>query len=355
MKRVILLVGLMLVFLLVFGGLAGAEPSFVWPVRGEVITPFSVGDNKYEGGQHRGIDIAASVGDEVVAAAEGTVAYAARNPRGGYMITIDHPNGLSTTYLGLGEKEVKRGQSVTSGQPIGKIGPEGDSSTEKPHLHLGVYETATRSNKVYKDPLFCLPSISAEPEPAPQPSVSPVAEGSVSDSPAPEPVSSSSEEMVAAQPVSEEVLQPATLELVEKLVSSPQETAGSSQSVQPLPEENLSTEEEVMVVASQPLPRSGSVSSSSRAGLKSTERTYNRASNNAQKSLPQSSFASQLKKKAKEPVLSQAKERPLSSREENIGDISSHQLSFWRAVLLAAMVLVSAWRWKKTRNVYPAL
>lgn len=350
MKRVVLLIGLMLVFSLVFGVAAGAEPNFVWPVKGEVITSFNVGDNQYEAGQHRGIDISASVGDEVVAVAEGTVTYAARNPQGGYMITIDHPSGLSTTYLGLGEKGVGRGQTVSAGQRIGKIGLEGDPSTERPHLHLGVYETATRSNKVYRDPLLYLPPFSAESELASQPSTSPVAQGSVPDSSAPEPGSSSPEEVVTAQPVPEEMLGPVVSESVEKLVvpSSP-ETVNSSQPVQTLPEEKISTKEEVAVAISQPLLKSDSASSSSQVGLKSAKK----APHSAQNFLPQNGLSSLLEQGVEESALSQAEGQPLSSGEENLGDASNHGLSFWRVALLAAMVLVSAWYRKKTRGVHP--
>ena len=59
--------------------LAFAPPAWaawVWPLPGEVITPYRNGDDPYAGGQHRGIDIAGRVGEQVVAAAGGEVGFA---------------------------------------------------------------------------------------------------------------------------------------------------------------------------------------------------------------------------------------------------------------------------------------
>ena len=41
---------------------APASAAWVWPVSGEVITPYRNGTDPYATGQHRGIDIAAPVG-----------------------------------------------------------------------------------------------------------------------------------------------------------------------------------------------------------------------------------------------------------------------------------------------------
>src|SRR3954470_15495817 len=52
---------------------AQADAAWVWPVSGEVITPYRNGTDPYANGQHRGIDIAAPFGTPVVAAAGGDV------------------------------------------------------------------------------------------------------------------------------------------------------------------------------------------------------------------------------------------------------------------------------------------
>ncbi|HVD58204.1 MAG TPA: hypothetical protein VNC17_15280, partial [Thermoleophilaceae bacterium] len=66
MHRLILTSATVLLANLVLASPAWAQ--WVWPLRGEVITPYSNGDDPYAGGRHRGIDIAGDVGRPVVAA-----------------------------------------------------------------------------------------------------------------------------------------------------------------------------------------------------------------------------------------------------------------------------------------------
>ena len=61
----------------------------------------------------------------------------------GYYVDIDHGNGLSTRYGHLSSIDVRVGQSIRTGQVIGKIGSTGRSTG--PHLH---YETRVRGNAV---------------------------------------------------------------------------------------------------------------------------------------------------------------------------------------------------------------
>ena len=72
-RRALVVVATLVVVLLVA---APARADWVWPVRGEVITPYRNGDDPYASGQHRGIDIAADTGRQVVAAAGGEVRFA---------------------------------------------------------------------------------------------------------------------------------------------------------------------------------------------------------------------------------------------------------------------------------------
>ena len=47
--------------------------AWTWPVDGPVVRPFSLGDDPYAGGQHRGVVIAGDVGAAVCAPVTGTL------------------------------------------------------------------------------------------------------------------------------------------------------------------------------------------------------------------------------------------------------------------------------------------
>jgi murein DD-endopeptidase MepM/ murein hydrolase activator NlpD len=85
---------------------------------------------------HTGVDFRGTTGDPVRATANGRVTTAGWNGGYGKMVEIDHGNGLSTRYGHLSEILVKPGQSVRSGQIVGRVGSTGRSTG--PHLH---YET----------------------------------------------------------------------------------------------------------------------------------------------------------------------------------------------------------------------
>jgi murein DD-endopeptidase MepM/ murein hydrolase activator NlpD len=88
---------------------------------------------------HNGIDIAATPGTPVLAAAGGTVAAAkVGGYNGGYgnMIIIIHPNNVQTVYAHLRSVSVVSGQTVAQGEQIGTVGNTGRSTG--PHLHFEV-------------------------------------------------------------------------------------------------------------------------------------------------------------------------------------------------------------------------
>ncbi len=88
---------------------------------------------------HNGVDIAAPVGTQLVAAAGGTVQVARSSGyNGGYgrMIIIAHPNGTQTVYGHLSTVSVVAGQKVVKGEAIGLSGNTGKSTG--PHLHFEV-------------------------------------------------------------------------------------------------------------------------------------------------------------------------------------------------------------------------
>ncbi|WP_426561365.1 M23 family metallopeptidase [Angustibacter sp. McL0619] len=88
---------------------------------------------------HKGLDFAAPIGTTARAAAAGSVtAVKGVEVSGGYgnLIIIDHGGGTSTYYAHLSAVDVRPGQRVVPGMPIGKVGSTGDSTG--PHLHFEV-------------------------------------------------------------------------------------------------------------------------------------------------------------------------------------------------------------------------
>jgi len=85
---------------------------------------------------HSGIDIAAKMGAEVVAPADGYVLAAEFSKEYGKLIIIDHGFGYTTRYGELSAFKVKKGDRVKRNQVIGLVGNSG--SKGEPHLHYEV-------------------------------------------------------------------------------------------------------------------------------------------------------------------------------------------------------------------------
>lgn len=127
---------------------AAADDRYAWPVRGPVIRPFEEPSGPFGPG-HRGIDIAAPFGTELHAAQAGVVAFAGW-VAGSLFVSIDHADGIRTTYSWLSSVSVRRGASVARGQPIGATG-HGHPEEAVPHLHFGA-----RIGTRYIDPMTLL-------------------------------------------------------------------------------------------------------------------------------------------------------------------------------------------------------
>ncbi len=102
-----------------------------WPVAGGYIS-------QYFHYGHYAIDIAADMGTRVMAAASGRVIFAGwKNNGGGYQVWIAHGSNLYTTYNHMSAITVGRGQSVSRGQQVGRVGMTGNATG--PHLHFEVW------------------------------------------------------------------------------------------------------------------------------------------------------------------------------------------------------------------------
>lgn len=133
------------------GALGAPEPAYgtyAWPVHGPVIRPFEPPSTRYGPG-HRGIDIAVPVGTPVRAAGTGWIAFAGF-VGGSLYVSVDHPDGIRTTYSWLSAVSVSPGDPVDRGHIIGASGP-GHPGIQPPHLHFGA-----RIGSTYVDPMLLL-------------------------------------------------------------------------------------------------------------------------------------------------------------------------------------------------------
>lgn len=120
--------------------------AFAIPVEGA--TPSGYGAKRVFNGQtrsrHDGVDMAASSGTAVAAAAPGRVALAEDLYFSGGTVILDHGGGLFTTYFHLSAIDVKPGELVAAGQRVGAVGATGRATG--PHLHWGAKLHRARVN-----------------------------------------------------------------------------------------------------------------------------------------------------------------------------------------------------------------
>jgi murein DD-endopeptidase MepM/ murein hydrolase activator NlpD len=128
---------------------AGAR-DFIWPVSGNVLKGFGPGA---DGIRNDGVNIAASPGADVRAAAGGEVVYAGSELAGfGNLVLIRHPGGWVTAYAHSDVLKVKEGDLVKQGQAIATAGQTGNASSTQVHFEL-------RKGKEPVDPALHLPEL----------------------------------------------------------------------------------------------------------------------------------------------------------------------------------------------------
>ena len=109
-------------------------------------SPFGARTDPFKGTEayHTGMDLAATTGTRVLAAGAGKVAFA--GPRSGYgnLVEIDHGDGIVSRYGHLSAILVAPGDTVATGDLIGKSGSTGRSTG--PHLHFELRRGGTPIN-----------------------------------------------------------------------------------------------------------------------------------------------------------------------------------------------------------------
>ena len=107
----------------------------VVPVTGRISSRFGANESIRDH-THKGLDIAAVRGTPILATASGTVTYAGWSGGYGYLVKIDHGNGVETYYGHCSKLYVSTGDTVEAGQEIAAVGSTGNSTGN--HLHFEI-------------------------------------------------------------------------------------------------------------------------------------------------------------------------------------------------------------------------
>ena len=109
--------------------------NLIKPISGIVTSRFGA-KSSIRVSNHTGLDIGASIGTPIKAAASGTVTFAGYKGSYGYMVVISHSNEVETYYGHCSKLYVSAGQNVNQGDVIAAVGNTGNSTG--PHLHLEI-------------------------------------------------------------------------------------------------------------------------------------------------------------------------------------------------------------------------
>ncbi len=125
--------------------------TFMWPLplaHTRVSSYYGYRPNPWTGKQelHNGIDIPAPYGTDIYASNSGTVTTATSHWSYGNYIMINHGGGYATLYAHCSQLLVQKGDKVTKGQLIARVGSTGSSTGN--HLHFSLYE-----NSAHTDPM----------------------------------------------------------------------------------------------------------------------------------------------------------------------------------------------------------
>ncbi len=127
--------------------------KLAWPVPDSerLTSQFGMRSDPFSGRRkmHKGIDIAAPAGTDIVAAEYGVVVVAQWTSGYGNTVVIDHGDDFHTWYAHIrsGGIKVKSGQTVKRGQKIAEVGSTGNSTGN--HLHFEVRRDGDAINPIH--------------------------------------------------------------------------------------------------------------------------------------------------------------------------------------------------------------
>lgn len=128
------------------------DMNFIKPVDGPYSSPFGL--KRFFNGEprkpHSGLDIAAPTGTPILSPSSGKVVLTGNFFFNGNVVYMDHGQGVISMFCHLDEIDVKQGDVLAKGQPMGKVGATG--RVTGPHLHWSV-----SINNARIDPMLLLP------------------------------------------------------------------------------------------------------------------------------------------------------------------------------------------------------
>lgn len=124
-----------------FSNVSKTAPDFPakYPVQGSLTRGYMPDD------EHYGLDIATKNNEPVINIADGSVFNSSWTINNGYVISVQHSEGVVTTYKHLSKLNKKEGDLVLKGDILGEIGNAGVLSTG-PHLHFEIWKNGVPQN-----------------------------------------------------------------------------------------------------------------------------------------------------------------------------------------------------------------
>lgn len=126
--------------------------SFLLPVSGEITSVYGYRDDPFTGERklHKGTDIASDYGTLIKSAAAGVVSFVGYDENGyGNYCTVRHSDGVKTLYGHCSEILVNKGEEVSAGQVIAKVGSSGVSTGNHLHFEIRVDEIPVNAEWFY--------------------------------------------------------------------------------------------------------------------------------------------------------------------------------------------------------------
>lgn len=124
-----------------FSNVSKTAPDFpaMYPVQGSLTRGYMPDE------EHYGLDVATKNNEPVINIADGSVFNSSWTINNGYVISVQHSEGVITTYKHLSKLNKKEGDLVLRGDILGEIGNAGVLSTG-PHLHFEIWKNGVPQN-----------------------------------------------------------------------------------------------------------------------------------------------------------------------------------------------------------------